>query len=137
MLEQISWIEILTFLVVLITSFWTYQSRKAKRPVISKYEHQLNNEGKLYFVRVYIVNSEGHNITIKKVFLRKKLFLFFYGFRKEQKWDLRHPGSHQQLSFLKDEGFISLLPPDKILLSECKIIVETSVGNCIIKYAPP
>ncbi len=136
MLQQISLIEILTFIVVLITFLWTYQSRKAKRPVISKYEHQLNNEGKLYFVRVYIVNTEEHNITIKNVFLRKKLFWFFYGLKSEQQWELRHPGSHQILSFLKDEGFISLLPPNKILLSACKIIIETSVGNCSIKYKP-
>jgi hypothetical protein len=136
MLDQISLIEFLTFAAVLITLYWSYKSRRSKRPIISKYEHQLNNEGKLYFVRVYMVNTEEHNIIIKNVFLRKKVFWLLYGPRKEQKWELHHPGSHQLLSFLKDEGFLSLMPPDKILNSPCKVIVETSVGKSSIKYKP-
>ncbi|MBS4035895.1 MAG: hypothetical protein KGZ85_15630 [Ignavibacterium sp.] len=136
MIENISLVEVITLLAVLLTLYWTYQSRKAKKPKISRFEPIYANDNSLQIFHIYIVNTQDHNIFINNVFIKKNLFLCFYGRKKKHVWDLKFPSSRQQASFIKDEGLITLNPPDKILYSKCKFIIDTNVGKCSRVYVP-
>ena len=129
-------VELITLALVILSIYWGYRNRKAKLPILKPLVTIPEKHKDFTHAMIDIINNREHNIYIKRLYVRQKLFGKLYAKKTEQSWHLINPNSREMVYHIESEARIVFDKPFDCLKEDCKIIVQTTGGRCTkrIKY---